>query len=45
MNECHLDVTTHIGAERLLNLKERESGRNAVIANAVQSPVNSTPHE
>ena len=45
MNECQIDVTTHIGAERLFNLKQSESGRDAVIATAVQSPVNSTPHE
>jgi hypothetical protein len=45
MNKNQIDVTTHIGAERLFNLKQRESGRDAVIGNAVQSPVNSTPHE
>ena len=45
MNEYQIDANTHIGAEGLFKLKQRESGRDAVIGNTVQSTVNSTPHE
>ena len=40
-----MDTNTRIAAESLFGLKGREYQRDTVTGNAVQSLVNTTPHE